>query len=141
MISNSQSLSPSSSSKALKYLPSKRYVPMESLTAHKSFGFLDTILPTSPGLTKPELALRQGIEAAVFITLGASTMMIGDPTWSFDFGRGASFAISQHLTLTRCVKDPLCHMPYCILENLVEANCKIHYMTRFLMSPTRKDPS
>lgn len=55
-----------------------------------SFGFLDTILPTSPGLTKPELALRQGIEAAVFITLGASTMMIGDPTWSFDFGGGGS---------------------------------------------------
>lgn len=47
-------------------------------------------LPTSPGLTKPELALRQGIEAAVFITLGASTMMIGDPTWSFDFGGGGS---------------------------------------------------
>lgn len=58
-------------------------------------------LPTSPGLTKPALALRQGIEAAVFITLGASTMMIGDPTWSFGFGRGGSFAVSQHLTVTR----------------------------------------
>lgn len=64
-------------------------------------------LPTSPGLTKPELALRQGIEAAVFITLGASTMMIGDPTWSFDFGRGGSFPVSQHLTVTRGVKDTL----------------------------------
>lgn len=77
-------------------------------------------LPTSPGLTKPELALRQGIEAAVFITLGASTMMIGDPTLSFDFGRGGSFAISQHLTVTRAVKDPLYHRPDCILGNLVE---------------------
>lgn len=64
-------------------------------------------LPTSPGLTKPELALRQGIEAAVFITLGASTMMIGDPTWSLDFGLGGSFAVSQHLTVTRGVKDTL----------------------------------
>uniref|UniRef100_A0A1J3HCB1 Uncharacterized protein n=1 Tax=Noccaea caerulescens TaxID=107243 RepID=A0A1J3HCB1_NOCCA len=91
---------------------------MESRTAHKSFGFLDTILPTSPGLTKPALALRQGIEAAVFITLGASTIMIGDPTWSFDFGRGGSFAVSQHLTVvTRGVKNPLND---CILENLVE---------------------
>lgn len=75
-------------------------------------------LPTSPGLTKPALALRQGIEAAVFITLGASTIMIGDPTWSFDFGRGGSFAVSQHLTVvTRGVKNPLND---CILENLVE---------------------
>lgn len=48
-------------------------------------------------------------------------MMIGDPTWSFDFGRGGSFAISQLLTLICGVKDPLYHRPYCIfLENLVE---------------------
>lgn len=36
-------------------------------------------LPTSPALTKSELTLRQGTEAAVFSILGASTMMIGDP--------------------------------------------------------------
>ena len=65
------------------------------------------------------LALRQGIEAAVFITFGASTMIIGDPTWSFDFG-GGSFAVSQHLTVTPGVMDPLYHTPDCILEKLVK---------------------
>lgn len=39
-------------------------------------------LPTSPGLTKPELVLRQGTEAAVFSILGASMTIIGDPTLS-----------------------------------------------------------
>jgi len=74
-------------------------------------------IPTSPGLTKPALALRQVIEAAVLITLGASTMMIGDPTWSFDFV-GDSFA--QHLTVTLGVMDPPYYTPDCILENLVK---------------------
>lgn len=41
-------------------------------------------LPTSPGLTKPELALRHGTEAAVLIILGASMTITGDPIASFD---------------------------------------------------------
>lgn len=45
-------------------------------------------------------------------------MIIGDPTWSFAFG-GGSFAVSQHLTVTRGVVDPLYHTPDFILEKLV----------------------
>lgn len=37
-------------------------------------------LPTSPGLTRPELTRRQGTDAAVLIIFGASTTMIGAPT-------------------------------------------------------------
>ena len=42
-------------------------------------------LPTSPGLTKPELTLRHGIEAAVLIILGASVTITGDPILSPEF--------------------------------------------------------
>lgn len=46
-------------------------------------------------------------------------MIIGDPTWSFAFG-GGSFPVSQHLTATRDVMDPLYHTPDCVLEKLVK---------------------
>lgn len=45
--------------------------------------YSNAYLPTSPGLMKPELALRHGTEAAVFIILGASTTMMGDPISNF----------------------------------------------------------
>lgn len=62
-------------------------------------------LPTSPGLTKPELTLRHGTDAAVFIILGASTTMIGEPISSLDFlpadpAPAAGGSVDAHLTLT-----------------------------------------
>jgi hypothetical protein len=61
-------------------------------------------LPTSPGLTKPELTLRQGTEAAVLIIFGASMIIMGDPLSNFErfscnsFSSDESFEIDSHLT-------------------------------------------
>ncbi|XWS52753.1 hypothetical protein CRYUN_Cryun11dG0099300 [Craigia yunnanensis] len=41
-------------------------------------------LPMNVGLTKPELTLRHGTDAAVFIILGASTTIMGDPISSLE---------------------------------------------------------
>lgn len=41
-------------------------------------------LPTSPGLTRPPLARKQGTEAAVFSSFGASITIMGDPISIFD---------------------------------------------------------
>lgn len=59
-------------------------------------------LPTSPGLTKPVLTLRHGTDAAVFIILGASTTITGDPISSLDFFTfaGSSDSVDSHLTFT-----------------------------------------
>lgn len=65
-------------------------------------------LPTSPGLTKPELALRQGTEAAVFNILGASVTMMGEPISNFlelPFGDKPVFdddtSSNSHFVVTR----------------------------------------
>ena len=62
-------------------------------------------LPISPGLTKPEFTRRHGIEVAVFIILGASIAITGDPISSFELlagipilGCGSSF--DSHFTVT-----------------------------------------
>jgi len=59
-------------------------------------------LPTSPGLTKPELTLRQGTEAAVLIIFGASMIIMGDPLSNFERFSSKSFSsddsFDSHLT-------------------------------------------
>lgn len=58
----------------------------------------ESYLPTSPGLTRPALALRQGTEAAVFNTLGASITIMGDPISNSEVF-GEDFSPNSHLTL------------------------------------------
>lgn len=58
----------------------------------------ESYLPTSPALTRPALALRQGTEAAVFNTLGASITIMGDPISNSEVF-GEDFSPNSHLTL------------------------------------------
>lgn len=62
-------------------------------------------LPTSPGLIMPELTLRHGTEAAVFIILGASITITGEPISSFRLFAGgvssAADALDSHFTRLR----------------------------------------
>lgn len=67
---------------------------------------LGTHLPTSPGLIMPELTLRHGTEAAVFIILGASITITGEPISSFWLFAGgvwpsAADALDSHFTMLR----------------------------------------
>ncbi|MBA0831115.1 hypothetical protein Goarm_015603, partial [Gossypium armourianum] len=76
-------------------------------------------LPTSPGLTRPELALRHGTDAAVFITFGASTTIMGDPISSlellFELAEGDSHLI-------RLVELP--GQPFLTIQQLGRLNSK-----------------
>lgn len=64
----------------------------------------ENYLPTSPGLTNPEFTLRHGTDAAVFIILGASMTITGDPISSFELFAGnpisAGGSFESHFTLT-----------------------------------------
>ncbi|MBA0801680.1 hypothetical protein Gohar_012030, partial [Gossypium harknessii] len=76
-------------------------------------------LPTSPGLTRPELALRHGTDAAVFIIFGASTTIMGDPISSlellFELAEGDSHLI-------RLVELP--GQPFLTIQQLGRLNSK-----------------
>jgi len=56
-------------------------------------------LPTSPGLTRPELTLRQGIVAAVLMILGASIKIMGDPISNLEgfSGNSGDDSFDSHL--------------------------------------------
>lgn len=73
----------------------------EEMPKREEDGRSATHLPTSPGLIMPELTRRHGTEAAVFIILGASTTITGEPISSFRLFAGgvssAADALDSHL--------------------------------------------